>query len=88
MAYRARRDDRAGKDLDKLLKNLSADQTVSVIRAFTYFSHLANLAEDRHQVRQRDAESRSGKPVEGTLALSLERLGEAGVRSDEIAALL
>ncbi|TAL26244.1 MAG: phosphoenolpyruvate carboxylase, partial [Aquabacterium sp.] len=88
VAYRAKRDDRAGKDLDKLLKNLSADQSVSVIRAFSYFSHLANLAEDRHQVRQRDAESRSGRPVEGTLALSLERLGEAGIRSDEIAALL
>jgi phosphoenolpyruvate carboxylase len=41
--------------LDRLLKNLSADQTVSVIRAFSYFSHLANIAEDRHHVRRRRA---------------------------------
>jgi phosphoenolpyruvate carboxylase len=54
VAYRLKRDAGAGRSLDRLLKNLSNDQTVSVIRAFSYFSHLANLAEDRHHVRRRD----------------------------------
>ena len=30
-----------------------ATRRVSVIRAFSYFSHLANIAEDRHHVRRR-----------------------------------
>ncbi|MEN9628574.1 MAG: hypothetical protein RJA10_1801, partial [Pseudomonadota bacterium] len=53
VAYRLKADASAGRVLDRLLKNLSADQTVTVIRAFSYFSHLANIAEDRHHVRRR-----------------------------------
>ncbi|HET7868347.1 MAG TPA: phosphoenolpyruvate carboxylase, partial [Burkholderiaceae bacterium] len=33
VAYRLKRDASAGRSLDRLLKNLSSDQTVSVIRA-------------------------------------------------------
>ncbi|CAH0355793.1 phosphoenolpyruvate carboxylase [Aquabacterium sp. CECT 9606] len=86
VAYRARRDDVAGKDLDRLLKNLSADQSVSVIRAFSYFSHLANMAEDRHQVRQREHTAKVATP--GSLAACFQRLADEGVRADDIAALL
>lgn len=50
VAYRLKQDAPAGKALSRLLKNLSSDQAVSVIRAFSYFSHLANLAEDRKSV--------------------------------------
>jgi phosphoenolpyruvate carboxylase len=86
VAYRARKDDGAGKDLDRLLKNLSADQSVSVIRAFSYFSHLANMAEDRHQVRQREQSTKAA--TEGSLAACFQRLTDQGVRTDDIAALL
>ncbi len=86
VAYRAKRDDKAGKDLDRLLKNLSADQSVSVIRAFSYFSHLANLAEDRHQIR-RAAQQPPGT-AEGSLEASFQRLSKEGIRADDIAALL
>eukprot|EP01136_Pigoraptor_vietnamica_P018071 Opistho-1_new@64167 len=41
VAFRLKRDAQAGKSFDKLLKSLSGEQTVSVIRAFSYFSHLA-----------------------------------------------
>ncbi|BEI40738.1 hypothetical protein PHIN9_06690 [Polynucleobacter sp. HIN9] len=50
-------DENANKELKKLLKGLSADDAVKVIRAFTYFSHLANLAEDRHQLRRQAAQN-------------------------------
>ena len=87
VAYRSRKDDQAGKDMDRLLKNLSADQSVSVIRAFSYFSHLANLAEDRHQVRQA-AQLPAKTAPEGSLEAAFKRLSDEGVRNDEIAALL
>jgi len=54
-AVRFRRDgDRqAEQELDRLLKALSREQTNSVVRAFSYFSHLANIAEDQHHNRRR-----------------------------------
>jgi phosphoenolpyruvate carboxylase len=88
VAYRLKRDATAGRTLDRLLKNLSGDQTVSVIRAFSYFSHLANIAEDRHHVRRRDVHADKGDLQQGSLAFSFERLAQADVRADDIAELL
>ena len=88
VAYRLKRDAQAGRALDRLLKNLTGDQTVSVIRAFSYFSHLANIAEDRHHVRRRDHHERQGHLQEGSLAMSLERLAAADIRATTIAATL
>ena len=88
VAYRLKKDASAGRVLDRLLKNLSADQTVSVIRAFSYFSHLANIAEDRHHVRRRLHHERQGHQQEGSLGLSFERLHQADIRSADVAAML
>ncbi|HEY8709058.1 MAG TPA: phosphoenolpyruvate carboxylase, partial [Burkholderiaceae bacterium] len=84
VAYRLKSDTQAGRALDRLLKNLTGDQTVSVIRAFSYFSHLANIAEDRHHVRRRDHHERQGHLQEGSLALTLERLASADIRAVDI----
>ena len=88
VAYRLKRDDKAGRQLDRLLKGLSGDQTVSVIRAFSYFSHLANLAEDRHHVRRRLHHERLGHRQEGSLASCLEKLRKAGHDAQAIAKAL
>ena len=88
VAYRLKRDASAGRVLDRLLKNLSADQTVSVIRAFSYFSHLANIAEDRHHVRRNQIHERQGDVREGSLAMAFERAHRADLRAGEIAQML
>jgi phosphoenolpyruvate carboxylase len=88
VAWRRAQDQAAGKQIDKLLKSLSADQAVMVIRAFSYFSHLANLAEDRHHVRRRELHEREGHRQAGSLAHSFDKLHEAGVRPADVAALL
>ncbi|MFT7723607.1 MAG: phosphoenolpyruvate carboxylase [Roseateles sp.] len=88
VAYRHKHDKEAGKRFDKLLKGLSGEQAVSVIRAFSYFSHLANIAEDRHHVRRREVHERAGSLQPGSLAYCLEHLHQAGVRPNEIAAVL
>ena len=88
VAYRLKNDASAGRVLDRLLKNLSGDQTVSVIRAFSYFSHLANIAEDRHHVRRREHHERQGHLQEGSLAMAFERLADADIRAAEIAQML
>ena len=79
VAFRRDADEEADKALKTLLKGLSADQTVSVIRAFTYFSHLANLAEDRHHIRRRAIHERAGDTQEGSIDVALARLRWAGI---------
>ena len=64
VAFRRDADQEADRALKSLLQSLSADQAVSVIRAFTYFSHLANLAEDRHHIRRRIIHERAGDTQE------------------------
>ena len=88
VAYRLKADASAGRVLDRLLKNLSAAQTVTVIRAFSYFSHLANIAEDRHHVRRRAVHEFEGHQQEGSLALAFDRLHRADHRAADIAQTL
>jgi phosphoenolpyruvate carboxylase len=85
VAFRRDADQAADKALKKLLKGLSGDQTVSVIRAFTYFSHLANLAEDRHHIRRRAIHERAGDTQEGSIEVALARLRWAGIAPKTIA---
>ena len=79
VAFRRDADPEADRALKKLLTALSGDQTVSVIRAFTYFSHLANLAEDRHHIRRREVHERAGETREGSIEVALSRLRWAGI---------
>ncbi len=79
VAFRRDADHEADKALKRLLKALSGDQTVSVIRAFTYFSHLANLAEDRHHIRRRAVHERAGDTQEGSIEVAMSRLRWAGI---------
>ncbi|MEO5660627.1 MAG: phosphoenolpyruvate carboxylase, partial [Polaromonas sp.] len=88
VAFRRDADQEADKALKTLLKDLSGDQTVSVIRAFTYFSHLANLAEDRHHIRRRVIHERAGDTQEGSIEVALARLRWAGIAPKTIAAML
>jgi phosphoenolpyruvate carboxylase len=74
-------------ELAALLDRLSVRQTLNVVRAFSYFSHLVNIAEDRHAKRLRRARRREGlPPEEGSLALALERVGRGGLRGQRLAA--
>jgi len=79
VAFRRDADHSADRTLKNLLKSLSAAETVRVIRAFTYFSHLANLAEDRHQIRSRTEAERVGESAKGSLETAFARIRKAGV---------
>ncbi len=86
--YRLKHNATAGRSMDRLLTRLSNDQTVSVIRAFSYFSQLANIAEDRHYLRRREHHERLGHTQSGSLAASLERVRAAGIGAERIARCL
>ncbi|MFO1323395.1 MAG: phosphoenolpyruvate carboxylase [Burkholderiales bacterium] len=74
-------DARAARDeLSALLNDLPIADTLDVVRAFSYFSHLANLAEDVHQNRRRRAHALAGsKPQPGSLHAALAHLAQSGV---------
>jgi len=74
-------------ELAALLNDLPIAQTLNVVRAFSYFSHLANLAEDVHQNRRRRAHAFAGSPPQsGSIAHAFERLREAGVEGARLRA--
>ena len=87
-ALRFRREDdpRAAQRLDVLLRGLARDETIGVVRAFSYFSHLANIAEDRHLVRALAREDSAKRP--GSLAHAMESLQTGGVGARRLASLL
>ncbi len=84
VAFRRDADHAADRALKNLLKGLSAAETVRVIRAFTYFSHLANLAEDRHQIRRRTEADRAGVSAQGSLQTALARIRKAGITPEAV----
>jgi phosphoenolpyruvate carboxylase len=79
-----RDDDRpARRELELILDSMSTSQTVRIVRAFSYFSHLANIAEDQNNIRQMRSSAR-GAPRPGTLALTLSHARAAGFSAADL----
>jgi phosphoenolpyruvate carboxylase len=83
--FRREADAGAAKELDGMLKILTREQTITVVRAFSYFSHLANIAEDQHHIRRRRAHLLGGSaPQKGSISFALDKLKESGVELDTV----
>src|SRR2546430_4899552 len=76
-----RDDDRpARRELEIILDSMSISETVRIVRAFSYFSHLANIAEDQNNIRQMRARlSVAGAPRPGTPTQTLAHAPGAGL---------
>ncbi|MEO0618431.1 MAG: phosphoenolpyruvate carboxylase [Pseudomonadota bacterium] len=82
-ALRFHRDgDAAARDeLQTIANSLPPERAIVVIRAFSYFSHLANIAEDLHHVRRtRSHEIDGSKARRGTIAYALDATSDTSVR--------
>ncbi|HZR67742.1 MAG TPA: phosphoenolpyruvate carboxylase [Burkholderiales bacterium] len=76
----------AKAELEAQLDALPIDETLHVVRAFSYFSFLLNIAEDAHQHRRRHAHAEAGSPRRpGSFACALERAA-GGMSADELLA--
>ncbi|MGY1649848.1 phosphoenolpyruvate carboxylase [Geodermatophilus sp. SYSU D01119] len=83
-AVRRSEADRAG--LAARLGDLDVRAANHVIRAFSHFSLLANLAEDLHHERRRRHHRRAGSPPQpGSLAATFATLDRAGLDPDAVA---
>ena len=83
IAMPRRRRARAADDISRL----PDDQAIRIIRAFGYFSHLANIAEDQHHIRRSRAYAMANAaPREGTMAYALVRAKDARLSREALQA--
>jgi phosphoenolpyruvate carboxylase len=72
----------ARRELELILDSMSTAETVRIVRAYSYFSHLANIAEDHNNIRQMRAQNAAGNV--GALARTLAHAREAGISTHEL----
>ncbi|MGZ8256725.1 MAG: phosphoenolpyruvate carboxylase [Gallionella sp.] len=73
--FRKTQDERDRVELDKTLDAMSPSETLVVVRAFSYFSQLSNIAEDLHHNRRHRAHLTAGTAhKDGSLTLALDRI--------------
>ncbi len=78
--FRRALDSGAGDELKAILKGLTPGRAILVVRAFSYFSHLANLAEDQHHIRRSRAHRMGdAAPRPSSLGHALDRAADAGL---------
>src|SRR3989338_1115348 len=87
--FRKTQDHRDREQLEQMLDALSTGETLSVVRAFSYFSQLSNIAEDLHHNRRHRAHLKVGSaPRDGSLLLALERVEKKHVSKEALQTFL
>ncbi|MBB5193295.1 phosphoenolpyruvate carboxylase [Silvimonas terrae] len=82
-------DPEASITLARTLSTLDLDNAMALVRAFSYFSHLSNIAEDLHHNRRRRIHKMHGSEAQrGSIEAAVTALIERGIKPAEILALL
>ena len=67
------------------MNSLSHGHSIQIIRAFSYFSQLANITEDQHHIRRTRAHALAASaPREGTMAYALARARDAAISRSKL----
>src|SRR5204863_2898692 len=75
----------ARRELELILDSMSISQTLRIVRAFSYFSHLANIAEDQNNIRQMRARTApGGAPRASVLTQTLAHARTAGISAADL----
>lgn len=78
-------DETARRQLENILESLTPAQSAQIVRAYSYFSHLSNIAEDLHNIRRFRADAIAGiLPGPSTIACALRRCKEARITPEEL----
>ena len=87
--YRRFDDNAARAKLEARLEELTQDETISLIRSFSIFSMLSNIAEDCHLIRRNRQHELAGMPArEASLDYTIPELERVGVNRDAVLARL
>ncbi|MCZ4497214.1 MAG: ppc, partial [Thermoleophilia bacterium] len=74
-------------ELHELVESLDGPQRGDVLRAFSLYFQLANLAEQVHRIRRRRLHEHAGEAPRESLADAVQRLRAAGIDGEELARL-
>lgn len=84
-AFAVRRQEVDRSDFADLFRDLPTRQALHVVRAFSLFALLANLAEDLHRERRRAVHVVAGEPpIDGSLAATFPKLARAGLNPERV----
>jgi phosphoenolpyruvate carboxylase len=84
-AVAQRRGEASHEPLDVALDGLTTDESLDLIRAFAWFSSLANLAEDIHHARRRRHHIAAGSPPQaGSLRHALQVLRDGDISTQHL----
>ncbi|MBX7451284.1 phosphoenolpyruvate carboxylase [Mycolicibacterium sp. 3033] len=85
-SFRVRRSEIDRADIVSLFDGIDVHQAIPVIRAFTHFALLANVAEDIHRERRRAVHEAAGEPPQdSSLAATYLKLDTANLDPDIVA---
>ncbi|MDD4866005.1 MAG: phosphoenolpyruvate carboxylase [Mycobacterium sp.] len=85
-AFRVRRSEIDRTEMSRMFSGIDIRLAIPVIRAFSHFALLANVAEDIHRERRRAIHVAAGEPPqESTLAVTYAKLDAAGLDSATVA---
>lgn len=88
-SFRVRRSEIDRAEMTRLFDGIDIHQAIPVIRAFSHFALLANVAEDIHRERRRAIHVAAGEaPADSTLAATYRKLDSAGLHADTVAEAL
>ena len=85
-SFRVRRSEIDRNQLARMFEGIDIRLAIPVIRAFSTFALLANVAEDIHRERRREIHLAAGEPPrDSTLAATYRKLDEARLTADDVA---
>jgi phosphoenolpyruvate carboxylase len=85
-SFRVRRSEIDRTELARMFDGIEIHRAIPVIRAFTHFALLANVAEDIHRERRRAVHVAAGEPPQNsTLAATWRKLDKADIDSSTVA---
>ncbi len=88
-SFRVRRSEIDRAELASMFDGIDVHQAIPVIRAFTHFALLANVAEDIHRERRRAIHTAAGEPPQdSSLAATYLKLDAADLDSETVAETL
>lgn len=88
LSLRKKPDEKARKRLERFIDRLSPEVLTPVIRAFSIYFKLVNIAETNFHQRQRENLAQNGELWTGSFASMLEDFKNQGMTSDQLQALL
>ncbi|ORW92096.1 phosphoenolpyruvate carboxylase [Mycobacterium sp. IEC1808] len=85
-SFRVRRSEIDRADMARMFDGIDIHQAIPIIRAFSHFALLANVAEDIHRERRRDVHVAAGEPPQdSSLAATYAKLDRAELDSATVA---